>query len=94
MRCSFWTTKYTGQDATERHLPSHWPPSINSKDFPRRMAALFGEELFERVGNLLGKSMREIDIIGRIGLAEFLIILPNVALNDAMIGLERLRLLV
>lgn len=38
--------------------------------------------------------MREIDIVGRIGIAEFLIILPNVALNDAMIGLERLRLLV
>ena len=60
----------------------------------RSNGSTFGDELFVSVGRLLGKSMREIDIAGRIGVAEFLIILPNVALNDAMIGLERLRLLV
>ena len=54
----------------------------------------FDDELFARVGKLLRKSMREIDIAGRIGLTEFLVILPNVALNDAMIGLERLRMLI
>ena len=54
----------------------------------------FDDELFARVGKLLRKSMREIDIAGRIGLTEFLVILPNVAFNDAMIGLERLRLLI
>ena len=54
----------------------------------------FSGELLARVGKIIGKSMREIDIAGRIGLAEFLVILPNVALNDAMIGLERLRLIV
>ncbi len=52
------------------------------------------DELFASVGKIVGKSMREIDITGRIGLAEFLVVLPNVALNDAMIGLERLRLIV
>ena len=54
----------------------------------------FGDDLFASVGKLLWKIMREIDIAGRIGVADFLIILPNVSLKDAMIGLERLRLLV
>lgn len=38
--------------------------------------------------------MHEIDIVGRIGLDEALVILPNVALNDVMIGFKCLRLLV
>ncbi len=62
--------------------------------FYRSNGSALADELFASVGKLLGKSMREIDIAGRIGIAEFLIILPNVALKDAMIGLERLRLLV
>lgn len=45
-------------------------------------------------GKLLAKAMRDIDISGRLRADEFLVILPNVILNDAMIGLERLRLLV
>ena len=35
--------------------------------------------------------MREIDILGRIGDSEFLLVLPNVSLKNSMIGLERLR---
>lgn len=62
--------------------------------FSQSNDSAFRDILFASVGDLLGKSMREIDIAGRIGLAEFLVILPNVALNDAMIGLERLRQLV
>lgn len=45
-------------------------------------------------GRLLAKAMRDIDVSGRFGSDEFLVILPNVVLNEAMIGLERLRLLV
>lgn len=62
--------------------------------FCQSNSSTFGDELVASVGKLLGRSMREIDIAGRIGVTEFLIILPNVALKDAMIGLERLRLLV
>lgn len=47
-----------------------------------------------RVARLIGKSLREIDIAGRFGSAGVLVILPNVALKDAMVGLERLRQLV
>ena len=36
-------------------------------------------------------SLREMDILGRIGEHEFLLIMPNVRLNDAIIGVERLR---
>ncbi len=46
------------------------------------------------IGKLLSESMREIDIAGRIGNDEFLLVLPNVSLKDAMVGLERLRVLI
>jgi diguanylate cyclase (GGDEF)-like protein len=46
------------------------------------------------IGKLLGNSLREIDIAGRIGEDEFLLVLPNVTLKDAMVGLERLRVLI
>ncbi|MBL8414242.1 MAG: GGDEF domain-containing protein [Propionivibrio sp.] len=53
-----------------------------------------GDSVLAGIGNLLGKSLREIDIAGRIGEDEFLLVLPNVSLKDAMIGLERLRVLI
>ena len=46
------------------------------------------------VGNLLNKSVREIDMVGHLGNDEFLIILPNVGLQDAITGMERLRSIV
>ena len=53
---------------------------------------LSDHEALAAVGRVLGESLREIDVAGRIGDNEFLLILPNVALHEAMIGLERLRL--
>lgn len=53
-----------------------------------------GDSVLTRIGKLLTQSMREIDIAGRIGDDEFLLVLPNVALKEAMIGLERLRMLI
>ena len=50
-----------------------------------------GDLVLASIGKLLNDCMREIDIAGRIGNDEFLLVLPNVGLNDALIGLERLR---
>ena len=48
-----------------------------------------GERLLAEVGSLLGRSLREFDMVGRFASDQFLLILPNVRINDAMIGLER-----
>jgi len=53
-----------------------------------------GNNVLAGIGKLLGESMRETDIAGRIGTDEFLLIMPNVSLKDAMVGLERLRVLI
>lgn len=50
-----------------------------------------GDDALASVGKLLLDCMREIDIAGRIGNDEFLLVLPNVSLQDALIALERLR---
>ncbi len=47
--------------------------------------------LLSEVGRLIGNSLREFDRVGRLGDNEFLLILPNVRVNEGMIGLERLR---
>jgi diguanylate cyclase (GGDEF)-like protein len=52
------------------------------------------ESILAEIGQLMRKSMREIDVIGRIGIDEFLLILPNVSLKNALVGLERLRVLI
>lgn len=53
-----------------------------------------GDQVLADFGRLLRNSIREIDMVGRIGNDEFLLILPNVRLTDAMIGLERIRALI
>ncbi|WP_301103442.1 GGDEF domain-containing protein [Propionivibrio sp.] len=53
-----------------------------------------GELVLAGIGKLLRESVREMDMVGRIGNDEFLLILPNVRLNDAIIGMERLRSLI
>lgn len=50
-----------------------------------------GEQLLIDFARLLRGTIREIDMIGRVANDEFLLILPNVNLNEAMIGLERIR---
>ena len=53
-----------------------------------------GETILAGVGRLMQATMREIDIVGRLGHDEFLLILPNATLKHALVGLERLRVLV
>jgi diguanylate cyclase (GGDEF)-like protein len=63
-------------------------------DFSRANTIPAEPPVLARVGRLMCKSVREFDMIGRFGSDQFLVILPNVRVNDAMIGLERLRELV
>ena len=63
----------------------------NFSEFCAANGTQAGERVLAEVGSLLGKSLREFDMIGRFGSDQFLLILPNVRVNDAMIGLERLR---
>jgi len=53
-----------------------------------------GDRVLAGIGKLVSNSLREIDIAGRIGEDDFLLVLPNVSLKDAMVGLERLRVLI
>ena len=62
--------------------------------FCEKYGQKIGDGVLAGVGKLLIESMREIDIAGRIGNDEFLLVLPNVSLKDAMVGLERLRVLI
>ena len=50
-----------------------------------------GDLVLTELGKLLGESLREIDMVGRIGNDEFLLVLPNVRITDAIIVMERLR---
>ncbi|HRL74971.1 MAG TPA: diguanylate cyclase [Candidatus Accumulibacter phosphatis] len=59
--------------------------------FAARCQAVGEEQVLARAARLLCHSLREFDMIGRHGADSFLIILPNVRVNEAMVGLERLR---
>ena len=50
-----------------------------------------GDRLLISVAHRFREALREIDIVGRYGGGEFLLILPNVHLDAAMIPLERIR---
>ena len=52
---------------------------------------LIGDLVLAGIGKMLVEGVREIDRVGRIGNQEFLVILPNVRLNDAIVGMERMR---
>ena len=65
--------------------------------FPELCAAngaLAGERMLADVGQLLCTGLREFDVVGHFRADLFLLILPNVRVNEAVIGLERLRELV
>jgi diguanylate cyclase (GGDEF)-like protein len=50
-----------------------------------------GDHLLSRVAHRIREALREIDIVGRYSGGEFLLILPNVHLDAAMVPLERIR---
>jgi diguanylate cyclase (GGDEF)-like protein len=53
-----------------------------------------GDALLVRVARLLRESVRSVDIVGRYGGEEFLILMPETSHADAWIAAERLRLAV
>ena len=61
----------------------------NFPDFCRAHGSGAGESVLAEIGRLLGNGLREFDMVGRFASDQFLLILPNVRINDAMIGLER-----
>ncbi len=63
----------------------------NFPELCRADATRSADRLLADVSRLLGTSLREFDMVGRFGDDQFLLILPNVRVNEAMIGLERLR---
>ncbi len=50
-----------------------------------------GDLVLASVGKILREGVREIDMIGRLDVDEFLVILPNVRQSEAVVGVERLR---
>lgn len=61
------------------------------QEFCVARGAQAGESALVDLARLLGTSLREFDMIGRFDGDQFLLILPNVRVNDALTGLERLR---
>lgn len=51
----------------------------------------FGDRVLAKIANILKKSLRDTDIIGRYGGEEFLILLPNTNLDDAWLTAEKIR---
>lgn len=51
-----------------------------------------GDLVLLGIARTLQQALRELDLIGRIGGEEFMVVLPNVRQNDALLALERARL--
>lgn len=54
----------------------------------------FGDDVLSIIGNILYKSCRTTDIIGRYSGEEFIIILPNTDLDEAIIIAERIKVII
>lgn len=50
-----------------------------------------GDQILKEIGNLVGRELRDSDVLARYGGEEFLIIAPNTAPTDANVLAERLR---
>ncbi|MBI1291244.1 diguanylate cyclase [bacterium] len=53
-----------------------------------------GDEALRRTADIIRRSIREMDIAGRCGGEEFVVVLPNTELEGAMIWAQRLRVLI
>lgn len=51
----------------------------------------YGDEVLERLANVIGKSFRETDLCARFGGEEFLILMPETETSAAILSLDRLR---
>jgi len=61
------------------------------KNINDRFGHLMGDEVLKNCARIIKENIREIDIAGRYGGEEFLVILPNTPLDGAVIVAERLR---
>ncbi len=56
------------------------------------MAHQAGDRVLSTVASTLASTVREDDLLGRVGGEEFCVVLPNTTLQDAVAVAERLRL--
>ncbi len=56
-----------------------------------RFGHLAGDEVLRRIGHELAQERRRVDVVGRYGGEEFLIVLPQTSLQGAHVALEALR---
>lgn len=52
---------------------------------------LSGDMVLKKIAESINKTLRDFDIVGRFGGEEFLVILPNTAIDDAFSAAERIR---
>lgn len=52
---------------------------------------LFGDEVLRKFGHTIGEELRTVDIVGRYGGEEFLVLLPCTYVRDAEVVIERLQ---
>ncbi len=52
---------------------------------------LSGDVVLKKISESITKTLRDFDIVGRFGGEEFLVILPNTAIDDAFLAAERIR---
>ena len=61
------------------------------KDVNDRRGHLAGDQVLQQIGELLRREARSVDTVGRFGGEEFVLVLPETALNGAIIVAERVR---
>jgi len=61
------------------------------KDVNDRRGHLAGDQVLQQIGELLRREGRSVDTVGRFGGEEFVVVLPETALNGALIVAERVR---
>jgi len=69
--------------------------SLDIDDFKKineKYGHKFGNKIIKKVAEIIQQNIREVDIAGRFGGEEFLIIYPNTNINEAIISAERIRM--
>jgi two-component system cell cycle response regulator len=61
------------------------------KDVNDRRGHLVGDQVLQQIGDLLRREGRSVDTVGRFGGEEFVVVLPETALDGAMIVADRVR---
>lgn len=85
------------QRELERARREHTPVGVvlgdidHFKDVNDTLGHFFGDEALREVGRRLCKHLRVYDGVGRYGGEEFLMVLPNCDLNDALVRADELR---